>query len=518
MLKNLRIPALVFLFLLAPRLWILLNSSYTFYSDDAIYAILARSWLEGKWQYVFHPTWPPLYPALSAAVGLVITSFENALRITSLIFGTALIIPLFFLLKRTLSLAQAISFCVALSLFIPLLTMSLLPLSDSLAVFLVVSGLVAVYFSFPFGGQPKQRLLLLASFFFGLVYLTRTEGTMFFFLTLIYLVICMLRFRTRGYLLTVLLFVVVFILTISPYVVASRVQIGEWSLSPKFSAQIQQGHSFALNKRGTTWAQEVTSPKNPDFASPYFRNGTGYLLERLNIFLRLYPEKQEKWQSVFLSAFSVWAIPFIIVGLGSLLKTRFKWSVLYLVFILFAAVPVTIFSTPVHDIRYLAWVIPFLLYFFYAGINAVARKKTIAAVLSFGIVLTFPGVNLDNLIDPKAVAENFSRTSNKSELRDAGVWIKENTSNRIPRIMMRHEGVEFYSGGETVYMPQVGYDELLGYAKKQDVDYIIAWGEELAGDKELVFLLDGNLGHHGVEKVYTIEGRSKLYVYTLTDD
>lgn len=512
--SSFRVLSIIFVFLLLTRIWIILNSDYTFYSDDAIYAVLAKSWLEGKWQFIFHPTWPPLYPFFSAIAALVISGFENALRITSLIFGTAIIIPLFFLLRHTLSQVHAISFSLALALFTSLLTMSLLPLSDSLAAFLIVSGLVSVFFALQ-KVKPRLKLLLLGSCFFGLVYLTRTEGTMFFALTLIYLLFYTLRLHTKAYFLNVLLFAVVFGIVISPYLIASRVQIGEWSLSPKFSAQIQQGHAFALNKNGTTWAQEVTSSKAPNFQSPYFKNGTDYLLERLYYFMRLYPEKQLKWLEVFLSIFPVWIIPLILVGVAGFLNRRHRWGGVYLIFILVAAIPITIFSTPVQDVRYLAWAIPLFLYFFYLGVSRLVKKEWVAAVLALGAVLFFPGVAMDNLVNPINTAANFSKSDNRSELRDAGLWIKDNTPSPIPKVMMRHEGVEFYSGGETVYMPQVSYYGLLEYAVRNKVDFLVAWDEELAGDKNLMMLLDSQIEHPGLQKVYTVSEKSWITVYTL---
>lgn len=513
-----KILFLIFLFLFLPRLWILLNSSYTFYSDDAIYAILARSWVLGEWQYIFHPTWPPLYPGLSAITALAVPGFENALRLTSLIFGTAIVVPLFFLLRHTSLQPLAISFSIAVALFTSVLTMSLLPLSDSLAVFLIISGLVSVFFTFSLNDRYRLKLLILGSVCFGLVYLTRTEGTMFFFLTLIYLLSQVLRIRTKKYFLTVLLFIAVFIIAISPYIIASRVQIGEWSLSPKFSAQIQQGHAFALNKDGTTWAQEATSAKSPNYKSPYFKNGTNFLLERLYYFMHLYPEKQLKWQAVFLSIFPIWIIPLILLGIFSILKGRLRWGAAYLAFIMVAAIPITIFSTPVHDIRYLVWTIPLFLYFFYMGIFKVVKKGWVAAILALCMVLIFPGVSINNLVNPKSIAANFSKQFDRSELKDVGLWIKNYAPGSVPKVMMRHEGVEFYSGGEIIYMPQVNYNGMLEYARRNSVGFLVAWDEELAGDKDLVILLDSSVEHPGLQKVYTTVGKSRIIVYTLDDN
>ena len=144
--KKLLIAAVFVIFLI--RLVILLKSSYTFYSDDAIYASIARMWIKGDFSRVFHPTWPPLFPALSAFLYLITNNFEIALRLVSLIAGVLLIIPAFYLMRRTISTFHAFAFAFSLIFIYPLLLMSLLPLSDSLAVVLTISGITSFFIAF----------------------------------------------------------------------------------------------------------------------------------------------------------------------------------------------------------------------------------------------------------------------------------------------------------------------------------------------------------------------------------
>lgn len=515
---NYKIVLIIYLLLLLPRLWILFNSSYTFYSDDAIYATLAKNWTTGEWQNIFHPTWPPLYPLFSALFSLVVPTMEDASRLSALIFGTAVVIPLFFLLKPTLSLSCAVSFCLAIFLFTTLTTMSLLPLSDSLSTFLIICGIVSIFFALSGNIHHQRKTLVAGSFFFGLTFLTRAEGTMFFFLTTLFLILYFfLRLRVnksiRPFLPTLMLFILVFLLTASPYIIATRVQTGEWSLSQKFSAQIQQGHSFAINKYGTTWSQEIVSAKSPNYKSLYFKNGTDYLLNRLPYFLHIYPQKQQKWQQIFLTIFPVWSIPLILIGAAGLLNKKYRWATVYLVYIFIMGTFMTIFSTPVADVRYLLWNIPILLFLFYSGVKIILRNGGVSALTAFIAVLTFPGVSLANISNPSLVAAQFTQSYNKSELRLAGEWIKNNTESQNPKIMARHEGVEFYSGGETIYLPQLSYNQVLVYAKKNAADYLIAWDEELGGDKKLAFLLNSQINHPGIQNVYSVKGRGQIIVY-----
>ena len=47
------------------------------------------------------------------------------------------------------------------------------------------------------------------------------------------------------------------------------------------------------------------------------------------------------------------------------------------------------------------------------------------------------------------------------------------------------EAIEFYSNGRTIYTPQGTYQEIIEYAKKNKVNYIVAWNRELSLEKEI---------------------------------
>ena len=256
------------------------------------------------------------------------------------------------------------------------------------------------------------------------------------------------------------------------------------------------------------------------------KNGSDFAINRLYYFFRQYSPKQEKWQQVFLLIFPLWAVPLMLIGAVTILKKTYRWSLLYMIFIMVTAIPITIFSTPVQDISYLAWTIPLFLYFFYLGVEKLVflflywmeKKTLITAAVTLLAVLLFPGTSLDNLTNPQKVAANFSQTHNKKELKIVGEWIKSNFFGSNPKVMLRHEGVEFYAEGETVYLPQISFEQLLDYAKKYQVDYLVAWDEELASDEKLVFLLNDKINHPGLQKVFSPNlPNTKIVVYTLLE-
>lgn len=511
------------------HLIILTNSSITFFSDDAIYASLAKFFSEGNFAKAFHPTWPPLFPALSALVYFFIQDWEISLRVISMMAGVLIIIPLFFFIKQNLSTHHALLFSLSITFFYPLLNFSLLPLSDSLSMLMIVWAIVVISSCF-----NSFKKIFIGGVLTGFIFLTRSEGAMFFhlFLSLIafYLIIHIFLKKKLELinLAGIPIFVIAFLLIISPYAIATRNQLGYWTLSQKFSAQIKQNHAFAL-RDGTAWAQEVTSIKSPNYKSEYFRNGTTYLLDRFDYFARLFNQKVASWKDIFLSFFPSWSVLLIGVGILNIFRKKLFWTIFFIIFLFIIAIPATIFTTPIADVRYLLWIFPFLIYFFYLGlitsltilleiskIKLTRFLKLAIILLPFIASLTLPSFYLEGFIHPLIYARTITKVHNRSELKDTAKWINENSQKSNPKIMMRHEMLEFYANGETIYLPQTSLEEVVSYAKKNKVDYLVAWKRELIGENDLTPLFDSNFQHPMLERVYSIQTKDgPLIIYSL---
>lgn len=508
------------------RLFIILNSKVTFYSDDAIYASLARFALSADSRF-FHPTWPPLYPFASAISYLFFHNFEFSARLVSAIAGSVILIPVFYLSQDILSKGARIFLIISLGAIFPLIKLSTIPFSDVLAALLITCSLASVFISFQQANQLKS--LSWAGIFLGLVTLTRAEGTMFFGLSLVFLVgfwsiqVILAIWKKRMNLkmfLPLLVFVFFFLLTVSPYAIAMRIKLGEWTLSQKFSNQVQQGHSFAL-KNGTTWIQEVDSISSPNYQSPYFRNGLTYVLDNFDYFRWWFWQKLTAWKVVFAANFPNYSIVPLSIGCLKLLSKKYFWSLSYLLWVSAWAIPITIFSTPLSDIRYLLWVSVVFLFLYYLSIDLLAgffkkyfsTPKIILFSLGLAISLGWPIFNL-SLFQPLKIAESVTKDYYFPEIIEASSWINQHATN--PKIMMRHEGIEFLTKGQTIYLPQADYPQTIDYARKHSVDYLIAWDQELMGDKYLSNLFKEDFKSNDLEKVYQIRNeRANLVIYTL---
>jgi len=504
MLFPLTITAIHFFY----KLIILVSFSFTFYSDDAIYASLAKLFLSGHFLQAFHPTWPPLYPFLSALSYLFLNNWATSTSFVSVLAGSLITIPLFYLAKDLLPRSQAAIYALLTPLFLPMLQTSLLPLSDMLATTLSVSSLISIYFAIKI---PKTRRFFCSGILLGLTYLNRSEGTMFFFLSLAFLSFYLLLKKNLLYLLP---FTIAFFLVASPYLITTRLQMGYWTLSPKASAQIKQGHAFEL-KNNTTWSQDVVSTKLPNYQSPYFKGGLEHLLEYGDWYWWWFKQKSQNWQSFFLNLFPPWSLFFVFLGSLSLIKKGNFFSLGYLLFILICAIPITIFSTAMVDVRYLLWTFPFLILFLFLGINTLFRRLALPALL---LILFLPSFSLPTLIHPTVFAESLSNQHQKPNIPLAATWILENSAAN-PRIMSRHEGLEFYTNGFTIYIPQTDYQTLLTYAKEKNVDFIIASNEELESDQNLSFLIESNSVTPGLKKVHQLlSGKPRIIIYQLENE
>jgi hypothetical protein len=211
------------------------------------------------------------------------------------------------------------------------------------------------------------------------------------------------------------------------------------------------------------------------------------------------------------------------VGLLYRFFSKPKSGFRYITFLLFTGIPLTIFSTPLSDIRYLLWTIPLFLFFFYSGCEFITGKVLrshklylITPLIAFLLSFMFTSFNFSEIRHLADYIKSYSQNYYREDIIIASDWIN---SQQIPepRIMSKYEAIEFYSNGTTVYLPQdVSYEEILEYAKKNKVDYWIAWSEEIGGVKDLNFALKEDAKVEGMTKVFSVDiNPRKMIIYRI---
>lgn len=506
----------LFAFHLILRIVLITQSHHTFYSDDAIYVSLARLFVEGDLMRAIHPTWPPLYPFFGALLKTLLPSisWENTMRLVSALVGSLTVYPLTSLFGNFTKrfYAKLLAFFVLMTQ--PFLLYSILPYSDALATFL---ALVAVSQALA-ALRGNKKAFVASGIATGAMYLTRSEGTLFFGVILsTYCFYALTRIRsfklfsrTLG---NIAFYCVSFIIVASPYIVITAKQFGRVTLSPKFSAQIKQGHSFEL-KDGTTWSQEAVSIKEPNYDSSYFSGGVKHIIRYNDWYWFWFTQKATSWFRYVTTHFPPLVIVSVAAGIILLLKKKSRGRGVFLLYLTVVGVTMTIFATPLTDIRYLMWVFPLIILALAATTVAVFRSSVLSIFIIFGLMYYSGFVSL-SFLNTSSYAANYDRTYYIPEFHEASDWIVSQGKTN-PRVMMRHEGIEFYTNGETIYMPQTDIPTLIDYAREKKVDYIVAWDNELIGDGSLKGLVqDAQI--IGLTKLVQIpQTEPKITIYTIS--
>lgn len=217
---------------------------HTLFSDDAIFAILARKTLEDGPNGAFHLAWGPLFPWTIAALNkLFAIPLEEGGRI---ITGASLllrIIPFYFLVKYLFNRAAAFIAVYFVTIYTFLTIPQESALTEGLFSLIVFTGLL---FSFLALKTEKLSWYFLSGLTGGLAYLARLEGWVF--LTSLFLLTGLKALTLKKQRLFTLkpLFILTFTFLIitSPYLVFIREAFGSWSLNPRMNIVLTAGANY----------------------------------------------------------------------------------------------------------------------------------------------------------------------------------------------------------------------------------------------------------------------------------
>lgn len=473
------------------------------YSDSVIYMSMARRFLEGQSEYLLHPMWPPLYPLISALFYLVFQDWLTAARLVSVVFGSLLVIPIYFLTRDLFGKYTAVLTSLIVILLKPLTVASTAPLSESLVVFCFWSGFYFLWRSL----RGKHLIFaLLSGIFWGLAYLTRPEGVFaligFSVFTLAFLVLINVAkvlknffpkktFSQKRLLMILLLAILGFALTYFPYYAGMRAKYNKSFMIGKASAIFNlSGGATKLNKaRTSTWAQDIWSLRtfNPKSEFLYFY---GYEDPEANkqLFRDAWIRMGIFWQRFFYDYFGPIGIALALIGSVKVFleKKLFFFYSLSVFLVMFTGMS---FFAPSAQERYIYWTLPLFLIAITAGIKFLATLfKRWQAILALLIFITFILINYQSFmflhIGPPA--KDLAPTDSIVSLILTDDWFTRNHPEAV--VMAGHERAIFNSRGLLIYSPNTqSPQEFLDYARLKKVDYIVASRGEIPAAVEYLF-------------------------------
>ena len=466
---------------------------------------------------------PPLYPILIGISWLFTHNLEFSGQIVSVIAGSLLVVPVFYLAKGMFGRKAALLSAIFIVICPPLIFGSTEVRVASLYT-LMVWAAVAV------GWKALKSKQLLWSALTGLVlalcYLTRAEAIM---LLPIFLLLYLLSFklRTGSYLAIVksvvskgIITIAVFALLSSPFWVFLHRHTGTWTFSGR-SAHVFVGYygdnwerdnfELASDLEG---AQERWSEQGG--LLNFVISNRDKLLERWgHNAVSLWSGEDRQSQSLGISPWIVrGGLIFLIlfIGFGFIKFVRARHIAAKHIYMLLIASSSLVYFFFGIDWRYFYPYFPFLLIALtliiitvqnWSGKDITYRNKTTAkkiiAYLPLGILLLAMGIYSGVLIGKKLSYAPY-------EYKIVGQWMRDNIDDIENKIVMsRKAGVPFYAEARHEPLYYGEYPGLIEYAKSKKVDYLVIDEWTIPRTRpQFAFLLEESEKHVGLQLVHTI--------------
>ncbi len=450
---NLLLLLLAFAFVL--RIFLVLYPE-VIYSDGTEYIRCAKLIVSGNWG---GGKAPPLYPVLIALASRFTSNFELAGIWISVIFGTALLLPVFYLGREIFNEKIGILSALFAAVHPYLYVSSGSVLTESVYHFLLTT---AVLFGWRAFRRGKIRDILLFSFLTALAYFTRPEAIGFLFIFVFWALFIRPPQEKRHALKRVwigALAILCFLVFSSPYLYQMRKETGRWELSKKFSisvGSVSEGEAVPL--------EDFTRTKKITLVS--------FLVEPVTVLKKL---GLGGVQALYRFQLSFHPLLFVLALIGfvwSMREVSFRKESFYLlsyfIFYLGLLLPFLWIAR-----RYTAMISPIALP--WASVGFVGLTDWVAPRLKAGrwkrafSVLSLLLVLIVIFIQGRVVHGRGHRLLHK----EVGLWMKDHLSKDGNGMMSRLPQIGFYAEMPWVIMPDRSYEVIMEAAHSKRIRYLI---------------------------------------------
>lgn len=467
-------------------------------SDGVWYVTLGKNLIRGK-GYInqlgeIDLQYPPFYPIIIGLTSIFIKDIELAARLISLIFGTLLILPIFFLGKNFYEKKTGYVATILIIFYPVLCQYSVFVLTESIYTFLFILSILLGWYCIV---TEKIRYHILVGLLFGICTLTRPEGVIFFLIFLVtFLFFKYKKIYSKKMLSGTFLMVLIFFLIISPYVVFIHSKTGEWTLGKKSSMVSYISKTMRNDKYGYEKSHFAIAENGVDlnlfnenvsffccFESGYKRIFKFYFSNIYTMYREYIPEL-------------IPLVLFIPLGIG-LLQVYWDRGNLKKEFYLFSFMIPPMLVYPfflIHSRRFVPF-IPIIILLIARGIvfiqdrakslkrcNSYKNSSYVEKLIAKGIIAFFVLVIL-----PHAIAKKNIDDPNYKKL---GTLLK-NHVHKQSALMARQPYISFYSDMRFVHFPyDKDYGKVFKYAEYHGVNYLVIDYNILAFRDHLSYLRD----------------------------
>lgn len=489
-----RTPWLIPILLVAliPRIYWATTHTAVIENEGAVYASLAQNLLDGKGYVAVLGTdtflnFPPLYPFLIAAVSPLAGEAERAARVVSVIAGTLVIAPVYFV---ALTLYGPVVARIAALLFAlhPLL------IGYSAAVYVeptyLLFLLLGLYYALRAQELDSYVPSAVAGLAFGLAYLAKVEAAILPLATALLIVIPNWRRPRRAVIASGVLFAS-FLIVASPYILFLWTQTGSIRLeakSPVFFLLLRRMTS-GLGYLEAAYGLDPDLRESGPFLQPWMSivQSTTYSIS--DVIGYLATTGRSRLMSIFTALTgrhigSSLLIMLVILGLLRSPWDRARIVREALLLTILGAVIGSLLMTQWPPTRYLLPPLAFLLVWAAKGIQELAdwmhgtclsvftAARSITASVRGAQALVMAMLLLVALTGARWEPELVQGLASERTTKEAGLWLR-NTAPGPKMIMDVSSVFAFYAGGTHLYLPYCDAETALRYFAKKKPDFIV---------------------------------------------
>jgi 4-amino-4-deoxy-L-arabinose transferase-like glycosyltransferase len=499
--------------------------------DEVSYLKLGVSGYLNGIRDIFHTYWSPLLPAFIAFTCNFLGDYEFAARLVSVLAGTALIFPVYFLGKWVYDNKVGITAAGFVALFPPLAFQSTQVLSEPIY---MLAASCAVLFGLRMLIEGSWRQAAFAGACSAFAYLAHPQG-IGFLLVLIAWLLYGLVFRPfqpngLGVLIPLVALLISFLAVSAPYLLYLKQQTGTWTLSAKASANMQMDapkteegdpfrsldpsnrvvpvdqifHQGNFLQSGQSAPGPIREVRIAPMIGKYIKNIADILKSAIPEFLT--------------------TLPMILLGIGLLGRGwQPKQGVLllyllsFIAFYWFGVIPTfhinLRYFTPLWPICSIwiakgaleihGWLSSDIAFPKSRWVRGISSDKLAAAVVfSAFLGLTFlPEIGRVASRRP----DSTQYWADPVDQKIAGLWLKEHAAD--PKVVMsRYHTADIYAGNfeiaQSVTLPRSSLDRVLEYARYRGVRYLLLNERYIEWYPQMRFLLSGTNGQSDLNLIY----------------
>lgn len=468
------------------------------YPDSTCYLALAREITKGNFHIDY---WvrgsfyiEPFYSFLIAIFSVIFRNFEFSGALVSILSGSFLIIPIFYISNKFYGKKVAWISTAILIFYPSLINFSTGILTESLFIFLYITtvamGVYAIY-------KNQTVYYFILGIIIGLSYLTRIVGFPSLALVIVWIIIFrafLFRVKLKRIVSHVIIIIAGFSIVSGPYLFYLHSELGKWVISGrekeiKFAVEKKEfNNQFAKEKEfdtltvdGKDFLDNIKKDENDagDVFTIIKKSYKGYVSRVLGVFY--------EYQKAFLSSLSFIVVIFVIAGF----ILRRYWNLediineLYLVSWIFSLAIIYAFARPYIHLRYTTPLIPIIIIWLGKGIietqeriinpllggrggseTFIFLKKLFPALIIIIIFIIF----IPQLRELRSSLVDTSPWN--AGHKDVGYWLKE----KLPpgsKIMDRNPFIAYYAAGKYVIIPFEPYERIINFARYNGIACLV---------------------------------------------